>query len=396
VALNPLHYLALIKTSVKRYIQIDLNYKFQIATDIMDLLLTIVAFAILGAFVDDAASPDELGINYNLQGFLFIGVFFWAFFQRAYEDTIETIPEEASRGTVGFLITNNVNLSTLLISRNVASMIKTSLMALIVVLPILVAIDYLQGRDSDEGVIVEGLEVQGPEGSMVVVQFDTIHFWDNETQEAAVGDAGKVQLDRTSSNTLLKLYAIIDSTPGWQAELSEEATADHASTLLVMESYNTTSSTTLPYKLPSGHTSIFAAFKVQDLPMVLMVFLLIWVFMLAVSILVASFNIISKKVRAFAVMVLTFLKVISGYWFPIEALQDYGNLYDVLRNVPIVTGLIFLRDIVLVDADRSWTEIWDLYLQPILVGTVIVALVALIIYKYLERKSQRWGPLEFY
>ena len=396
MALNPLHYLALIKTSVKRYIQIDLNYKFQIVTDIMDLLLTIVAFAILGAFVDDAASPDELGINYNLQGFLFIGVFFWAFFQRAYEDTIETIPEEASRGTVGFLITNNVNLSTLLISRNVASMIKTSLMALIVVLPILMAIDYVQGRDSDEGAIVGGVEVQGPEGSEVVVQFDTIHFWDNATHEASIGQNGRVELNRTSSNTLLKLYAIIDSTPGWQAQISEAATPEHASTLLVVDSYSTNASSTLYYQLPSGHKSIFAAFEVKDLPLVLMVFLLIWVFMLAVSILVASFNIISKKVRAFAVMVLTFLKVISGYWFPIEALKDYGDLYEILRNVPIVTALIFLRDIVLVDEERTMGEIWDLYLQPILVGTVFVALVALIIYKYLERKSQRWGTLEFY
>ncbi len=396
MALNPLHYLALIKTSVKRYIQIDLNYKFQIATDIMDLLLTIVAFAILGAFVDDAASPEELGINYNLQGFLFIGVFFWAFFQRAYEDTVETIPEEASRGTVGFLVTNNVNLSTLLISRNIASMVKTSLMALLIVLPILVTIDYIQTQNSDKGTLAEALEITGPEGSEVIIQLDSAYFRIDGDNETRIGNEGTIDLSDQSSNTLLKVYAIVDSTPGWQAEISEDAGYDHASTLLVIDSYDTGEKTPLLYNLPSGHESLFAGFKLHDMPLILAVFMLMWVFMLAVSVLIASFNILSKKVRAFAVMVLTLLKVISGFWFPIEAMQDYGSIYDFVRNIPIVTGLIFLRDIVLVDQEMTGSMVWDLYLQPILTGTIIVALGALTVYKYLERKSQRWGTLEFY
>ena len=88
--------------------------------------------------------------------------------------------------------------------------------------------------------------------------------------------------------------------------------------------------------------------------------------------------------------------MVSGYWFPIEARQEYGNVYEILSKVPIVTGLIFLRDMVLVDQQRSLSEVWNLYLEPIIVGTLIVAAVAFVVYKILERKSQRWGTLEFY
>ena len=74
-----------------------------------------------------ASQKNRLGIDYNLKHFLLVGVIFWAFFHKSYEDTVNTIPEEASRGTIGFLVTNNVSISTLLISRNVASSMETGM-----------------------------------------------------------------------------------------------------------------------------------------------------------------------------------------------------------------------------------------------------------------------------
>ena len=290
--LHLFHYFTVIKGSVKRYLQIDLNYRFQLVTDVIDLLLLIVAFTILGAFVDSAADPGELGIDYNLQGFLLMGVLFWALFQRSYEDTVNTIPEEASRGTIGFLVTNNVNLSTLLISRNIASMIKTVLMTLLIVLPILLIINWFKGAQ------------------------------------------------------------------------------------------------------------LFAGFQWSHLPLIFGVFFLMWLFMLVVSMAIASLNIVSKRVTPFANMVLNGLKVLSGYYFPLEALDNYlgTGLAEWLKfNVPIITGLVFLRDIVLTpNNDIGAAEAWNIYIQPILIGTLVTAIFALGLYKYLERRSQRWGSLEFY
>ncbi len=295
--MHPVHYAKVLKGAVKRNLQVDLNYKFQLVTDVIDMLLIIVAFTVLGAFVDEAADPGELGIDYGLQGFLLMGVLFWALYQRAYEDTVAALPEEASRGTIGFLVTNNVSLSTLLLARNIASMVKTLLTTLFIVLPVLLMVDLAQGG------------------------------------------------------------------------------------------------------MP-GQRGLFAGFGLGDLPLIVGVFLLIWVFMLMVSLLVASLNIVSKRITPFANMVVTALKVLSGYYFPIEALDGYlgtGVAIWLKTHIPIITGLVFLRDMVLVPGPKPGFDVlWATYLEPMLVGILITGIVAGLLYKYLERKAQSWGTLEFY
>ena len=57
--MHPVHYAKVLKGAVKRNLQVDLNYKFQLVTDVIDMLLIIVAFTVLGAFVDDAADPGD-------------------------------------------------------------------------------------------------------------------------------------------------------------------------------------------------------------------------------------------------------------------------------------------------------------------------------------------------
>ena len=292
------NYFKAIKGSTKRYLQIDLNYKFHIITDIVDLLLVIVAFTVLGGYVDNNTDLDISGnistSTYDLQGFLLIGVLFWALYQRSYEDTVAVLPDEASRGTIGFLITNNVSLSTLLISRNIASTIKSILMVVFIVIPVLFIIDT---------------------------------FF------------------RNSESTL------------------------------------------------------FSGLNLHTLPIIFTVFILMWIFMLTISVAVSSLNIISKKVTPFANLIVNALKVLSGYYFPIAALNEYLGVNNSLwlqHNIPIVTGLVFVRDLMLSDGNISYSIFWDEYIKSMIFGISISIIFSLFLYKYLEYKSQRWGSLEFY
>ena len=90
---------------------------------------------------------NRMGIDYDLRNFLLVGVLFWAFFGKAYEDTVNTIPEEASRGTIGFLVTSNVSISTLLLSRNIASSVKTFIITMIFIIPPFYFLGVFEGFD---------------------------------------------------------------------------------------------------------------------------------------------------------------------------------------------------------------------------------------------------------
>lgn len=223
---------------------------------------------------------NRLGIDYDLKNFLLVGVLFWAFFAKSYEDTVNTIPEEASRGTIGFLVTNNVNISTLLLSRNVASSIKTFLITSIFIIP------------------------------------------------------------------------------------------------------------------PFIWLGVFAGFTWADLPILLLVFGLMWFFMLIISILVSSLNIIFKKITPVALMIIYSLKVLTGYYFPLEALDEYSpGLSDTMKKIPLVRGAYFIRDVIIIGKDAG--EAWD-DIQYMFVVTMGMAILTFLFYKFLEHKSQRWGTLEFY
>jgi len=231
-----------------------------------------------------ASQKNRLGIDYNLKHFLLVGVIFWAFFGKSYEDTVNTIPEEASRGTIGFLVTNNVNISTLLISRNIASTVKTF---------------------------------------------------------------------------VITIFCVI-----------------------------------LPMALLPFTRDVFEGFDIKLLPLLFLVFMLMWLFMLVVSILISSLNIIFKKITPAAAMIMYALKVLTGYYFPLEALDEYQpGLSDQIKFIPIVRGAYFIRDVIIIGRDpaESMSALKEMFMY-----TMLLALFTFIFYKILEHKSQRWGTLEFY
>ncbi len=146
-------------------------------------------------------------------------------------------------------------------------------------------------------------------------------------------------------------------------------------------------------------STLFSGLNLHTLPIIFTVFILMWIFMLTISVAVSSLNIISKKVTPFANLVVNALKVLSGYYFPIAALNEYlgvGNSLWLQQNIPIVTGLVFVRDLMLSSNNISYSIFWDEYIKSMIFGTLVAMVLSLFLYKYLEYKSQRWGSLEFY
>ena len=241
----------------------------------------------------DEWQNNDLGIDYSLKKFFLIGVLFWAFFAKAYEDTVNTIPDEAARGTIGFLITNHVNLSTLLISRYVSSSIKTFVIAMLFVFPFIAYQDI---------------------GNLLGGNFEN---------------------------------------------------------------------------------SVFGGFKLSYLPDILLIILVMWVFMLVFSLLISSLNIMFKRILPFAMMMVTGLKVLTGYYFPLEALEtqlaQLGGVADAIKHIPLVNGVYLIREII-VGKD---VEVWE-RVNSMLFWTLLLTVFTMVFYKVLERKSRKWGTLEFY
>jgi len=122
-----------LKATTVRNLRVIFKYKFEIFINISWLILDIIAFSLLGHIVESTS----VDLEYSLRDFLLVGVFFWAFFGKSYDDTVNCIPEEASRGTLGFLLTNNVSFVTLLTARAAAASIISAVVALCIIFPIL-------------------------------------------------------------------------------------------------------------------------------------------------------------------------------------------------------------------------------------------------------------------
>jgi len=93
-------------------------------------------------------------------------------------------------------------------------------------------------------------------------------------------------------------------------------------------------------------------------------------------------------------MIMYGLKVLTGYYFPLEALDEYDpTLSEKIKFIPIVRGSYFIRDVIIIGKDpvNASSTMYEMFL-----GTMVLAIITLFVYKYLEYKSQRWGTLEFY
>jgi hypothetical protein len=127
-------------STAKRNITADFHYKFDFIVQALWSLTNMVAFAFLGAAVgqaDSAFAPE-----YPMLFFFVVSSAFWTLFSAPYEEASVCLREEASKGTMGFLITNDVNPFGIIVARFISASFKFIIVFCFAVLPILFLVTY--------------------------------------------------------------------------------------------------------------------------------------------------------------------------------------------------------------------------------------------------------------
>lgn len=121
---------------VKRNIIVDLRYKFQIVVEITWTAVNVFAFVLLGAAWDATSSPA--GVPYSMVTFFLVATGFFTVFSGVMESTVEAVTEESKLGTMGFLITNSVSPTTIILGRYIAATFRWLIVLVVIVIPPLV------------------------------------------------------------------------------------------------------------------------------------------------------------------------------------------------------------------------------------------------------------------
>ncbi|MHA1792023.1 MAG: hypothetical protein ACTSVI_05215 [Promethearchaeota archaeon] len=287
--------LRMIWQATKRNLQNDWKYKFRLIFNSLYTVINLALFTIIAKVVNpkQGALPDAYGDDSYLK-FLFIGTYFWAMFTRPFEDTVNCLPEESQKGTIGLLITNNVGISKILMGRYFASLIISVCLSTAVVMPFLGMLDMLNYQ-----------------------------------------------------------------------------------TLLV-------------------------------LPWIFLIWLSCMVFMLCVSLWVASFSLLFKKTGVLSNVFIYGLKVTTGMYFPVFGL---GNSALLLGSIPVASGVDLLRDLFITGAPQAhgipgkitWAfwqftpEYWVIFvIQTQVIGVLALAAISYFSIKAYTKKAKILGTIEAY
>ncbi|MFX0099348.1 MAG: hypothetical protein ACFFCS_07175 [Candidatus Hodarchaeota archaeon] len=131
-----------------RNLKNDWKYKFKLLLNSVYTGINLALFTVLANVVNpkEGAMPAEYGpadSSIGFMKFLFIGTWFWAIFTRPFEDTVNCLPEETQKGTIGLLLTNNVDIKTILMGRFFASLIISIILSSAIVMPFFGALGML-------------------------------------------------------------------------------------------------------------------------------------------------------------------------------------------------------------------------------------------------------------
>lgn len=108
--------------AIQRNLLTDWRYKFEFLVQLLWSLTNIVAFGFLGLAV--GTGDGEYAPPYTMALFLLSSSAYWTLFTGNYEETALCLREEAARGTMGFLVTNNVNTLGIMVGRFFSSSLK--------------------------------------------------------------------------------------------------------------------------------------------------------------------------------------------------------------------------------------------------------------------------------
>lgn len=119
----------------KRYMNLDLKYKFQLAMDALVIAGNFIGFGIIGLFLE--ARGNVLPEGYTFEKFMLTGTYLWTIMARTYDECIRLLVEESSRGTIILMIESNITITQMLLGRALASTLKYALITSTLGLPIL-------------------------------------------------------------------------------------------------------------------------------------------------------------------------------------------------------------------------------------------------------------------
>lgn len=124
--------LTVVAAAGRRYLKLDLKYRFELTINASLLMANIVSFGLLGHFV--VASNQEL-VSYPYHVFLLTGIFYWTVVANGFTSSLLTLHEEMERGTIGFLLSNGVSPAVLTISRMIVTTLEALGLSAIIAIP---------------------------------------------------------------------------------------------------------------------------------------------------------------------------------------------------------------------------------------------------------------------
>ena len=119
--------------TVKRNLITDWQYKSDIVIQLLWTITNLVAYGFLGLAV--GSGTGDLAPLYPMSLFLLSSSAYWTMFTGNYEETAFCLREEAARGTMGYLITNNVNTYGIMVGRFLSSSLKYFIIFLVTTIP---------------------------------------------------------------------------------------------------------------------------------------------------------------------------------------------------------------------------------------------------------------------
>jgi len=113
--------LAVVAAAGRRYLKLDLKYRFELTVNASLLMANIISFGLLGHFV--VASNKEL-VSYPYHLFLLTGIFYWTVVANGFTSSLVALHEEMERGTIGDLVSNGVPAAGITLSRMIVSTLE--------------------------------------------------------------------------------------------------------------------------------------------------------------------------------------------------------------------------------------------------------------------------------
>ncbi|MCG3217922.1 MAG: hypothetical protein KAR35_02900, partial [Candidatus Heimdallarchaeota archaeon] len=133
------HNIIIVFAVAKRYLLVDFRYKFQLVVEAGWTAVNVIVFILLGAAWQATSGEDLfIGVPYDMITFFVVSTAFYTVFGGTTEGTVNALPEETSRGTLGLLITNSVTPISVLIGKYLASTVKYLFILIVVVVPALI------------------------------------------------------------------------------------------------------------------------------------------------------------------------------------------------------------------------------------------------------------------